>query len=118
MAIFVRPAAWSYDIGLFRPAAADEDELEAMLAAIATPAEALWVVERDERPAAFAWTVSKPGRVRLLRLHVAPGETVLPLLTPLLERIREEAGPDARLEMDAGAARGVDDASLAAFGLR
>ena len=118
MAIFVRPATWSYDIELFRAATADEDELEAMLAAIATPGQALWVVESDERPVAFAWTESEAGRVRLLRLYVKPGETALPLLEPLLERIREEAGADVRLEADAGAATGLDAAVLAVLGLR
>ena len=62
MAIFVRPATWSYDIELFRAATADDDQLEALLAAIATPSQALWVVESDERPVAFAWTESEPGR--------------------------------------------------------
>ena len=118
MAVFVRPATWSYDIELFRSAAADEDELEAMLAAIATADQALWVVESDERPVAFAWAKSEPDRVRLLRLHVKPGEEALPLLEPLVERIREEAGQNVRLETDAGAVDGVDDAVLTALGLR
>ncbi len=117
MAIFVRPAAWSYDIGLFRSAAADEDELEAMLAATATADQTLLVVESDQRPAAFAWTARQPGRVRLLRLYVEPGRDPLPLLTPLLERIREEAGANARLETKAGAVDGIDDAVLTALGL-
>jgi hypothetical protein len=118
MAIFVRPATWSYDIDLFRAAAADEDELEAMLAAIATADQALWVVESDERPVAFAWTATEPGRVRLLRLHVKEGEDALPLLEPLLERIREEAEQDVRLEAPAIALGGIDNAVLTALGLR
>lgn len=112
MAIFVRPATWSYDIGLFRAAAADEDELEAMLAAVATPGQALWVVECDQRPAAFAWTASEPGRVRLLRLHVAPGETAVPLLTPLVERMREEAGAGTQWDIAAVAIGGFDASLL------
>ncbi len=118
MAIFVRPATWSYDIGLFRAAAADEDELEAMLAAIATPGQALWVAECDQRPAAFAWTAVESALVRLFRLYVAAGETPLPLLTPLLQRIREEVGADARLEIGPRATRGIDGASLRAAGLQ
>lgn len=44
MAVFVRPATWSYDQELFRSATADEDKedkLEAMLGAIAL-ADDLW----------------------------------------------------------------------------
>jgi hypothetical protein len=109
MAIFVRPATWSYDIELFRAATADEDQLEALLAATATADQALWVAESNERPAAFVWTKRETGCVRLLRVYASPGEDPRPLLTPLLQRIRDEAGAGVRLETDAGASGVLGD---------
>ncbi len=86
MAVFVRPATWSYDLELFRRATVDEDRLEAMLAAIALADQGLWVVESNQRPVAFAWTEVRRESVRLPLLHVEPGEEPSELLPPLLTK--------------------------------
>lgn len=123
MAIFVRPAVWSYDEALFRSATADEDRLEAMLAAIALPDEGLWVVESNQRPVAFAWSRTDRDTVRLIELYaeageVAADEVALELLQPLLAHVeREHGGKFSRLEVPAESVHGVDPESLRDAGL-
>ena len=118
MAVFVRPATWSYDQELFRSATADEDRLEALLAAIAVENEGLWVVESNEQPVAFAHVCTNRGTARMACLFVAPGRSPLELVRPLLERIEEPIeGRIPRLEIPAEAVRGVDDRTLQAVGL-
>lgn len=119
MAVFVRPATWSYDQELFRSATADEDELEAMLGAIALADEDLRVVESNERPVAFAHTAIRRDTLRVLRLFLASGQPALELLRPLLARIEEEhAGRLTRLEIPAESIQGADTEVLRAVGLR
>lgn len=102
MPCFARPATWSYDLPLFREATEDEDRLESLLAAIATPGQGLWVVEENERPVAFAWTVVVPDRLEFQMLYL--GQTPAPevVLRELFRRVAEE--PEAerpwRLEVD------------------
>jgi len=118
LAIFVRPATWSYDLELFRSASPDEDRLEALLAAIAIENEGLWVVESNERPVAFAHVRTRRGTAHVECLFVAPGPAPLELLEPLLQRIEEPIdGRTPRLEIPAEAARGVDDRTLQTAGL-
>lgn len=118
MAVFVRPATWSYDLELFRSAVADEDRLEAIAAAIAIENEALWVVESDEQPVAFAHVRTGGGIARVASLFVAPGRSALPLVRPLLERIEAPTGGEPlRLEIPTEAVRGVDDRTLQTAGL-
>jgi len=119
LAVFVRPATWSYDLELFRSASADEDRLEALLAAIAIENEGLWVVESDEQPVAFAHVCINRGTAQMACLFVSPGHPPLELLRPLLERIEEQIdGRTSRLEIPAEAVRGVDDRTLQIIGLR
>ena len=119
MACFVRRAAWTYDQPLFRRAASDEDELEAMLAAIARPDEDLWVVERDQRPAAFAWAVLGDRRVDLRRLVVDESSSPARLLAELLGRIeREYALVGHSLRVRAEAVEGLSPEDLLAGGFR
>ncbi len=119
MAVFVRPATWSYDLELFRRATDDEDRLEAMLAAIALADQGLWVVESNQRPVAFAWTEVRRETVRLPLLHVEPGEEPSELLPPLMSRIEDEyCQRHRRLELAAESIQGVDEETLRAVGLR
>lgn len=119
MAVFVRPATWSYDLPLFRAAASDEDELEAMLAAIALPRQGLWVVESRQQPVAFAWIEIHDDTLRLRRLHVATDQPASQLLPPLFERIEEEYADAApRLEIADASIVGADAAALQAVGIR
>ena len=118
VAVFARPATWSYDLSLLRQAAADEDELEAMMAAIALESQQLWVAESGEQPAAFAWTTVEGDVLRLLCLYVQSGRPALELLPPLLARIEEEhAGALTRLEIPAEVIHGVDGDILQAVGM-
>ena len=108
MAVFVRPAVWNYDLGLFRAATDDEDRLEAMLAAVALKDQGLWVAESAERPVAFAWTEVAGPIVRLLDLYIGPGEAAGELLDLLLDRIEEEfVDRCSRLEASDDAIRGI-----------
>ncbi len=119
MAVFVRPATWSYDQDLFRSAFADEDRLEALLAAIAIENEDLWVVESNEQPVAFAHVCIDRGTAQMACLFVSPSHPPLELLRPLLERIEEPIGGRIpRLEIPAEAVLGVDDRTLQTVGLR
>lgn len=116
---FARPAAWTYDQPLLRSAAADEDQLEAMLAAIALDDEGLWVVESDQRPVAFAWTRVDGNLVRLVRLYAAAETEGTELLRALLGRIETEYAPDCKrlvLAVEAADQRATE--SLLAHGFR
>jgi hypothetical protein len=97
MAVFARPAVWSYDLPLFRQATADEDELEALLAAIARPDEAIWVIESDELPVAFAWGHREGSRLRLLRLYRVPQASSPEIIATLMARIDQDASPAMEL---------------------
>lgn len=119
MAVFVRPAVWNYDLGLFRAATGDEDRLEAMLAAIALKNQGLWVAESNQRPVAFAWTEIAGPNVRLLDLYIPPGEAAGELLDLLLKRLDEEfAGVCLRLEVSDDTIRGVGSGELLPAGFR
>ncbi len=118
MPAFARPAAWSYDLDLFRCATDDEDRLEAMLAAVALDDQGLWVVESNQRPAAFAWTTLERQTVRLLQLYVESGATDRELLPPLMQRIEDEYGGQCgRLVVGAESIQGVGQEALRAAGL-
>lgn len=125
MAVLVRPAVWSYDLELLRAAARDEDQLEAMLAAVALEDEDIWVAERAEQPAGFAWARRRPEGLFVLMLFVAADEDARAILGPLVERLMEEAGvgggvtwgAPGRLEIPAAAIRGADEQALRSAGL-
>ncbi len=99
MAIFVRPAVWSYDLALFRQAIADDRQLEALMGAVALEEETLLVAECNEVPSAFAWTRTVEGIRRTEQLYVTPGpeERTRRLAAALAQRLKEEsisAAPD------------------------
>ncbi len=119
MAVFVRPATWSYDLELFRSATNDEGRLEAMLAAIALEDEGLWVVESNERPTAFVHAAIEGRVVRMVCLFVGHGVSAADAFPLLLGRLKQEYAARAdRLEADVEAIDGVDSAALRAAGLR
>ena len=119
MAQFARPAVWTYDQPLLRRATDDEDQLEAMLAAIALGDEGLWVVESDQRPVAFAWTRVDGKIVRIVRLYAAAEAEWTELLAALLGRIETEYAPERkRLVLAVEAADLAATESLLAHGFR
>jgi len=118
VALFVRPAVWTYDQELFRSATDDEERLESMLAAIAMEDQGLWVVESNERPVAFAWTQIEHDTVRLVELYVKAGEVSGELLRLLITRIEQEhAGKVSRLEVAGKFLSGVAPDTLRDIGL-
>lgn len=92
MALFARPAVWSYDLPLFRQGMADEWELEGLLAATVLEQEAVWVVESDEQPAAFAWGRWEAEELRLVRFYLAPHPAADAIGRVLLARIAKDNG--------------------------
>jgi hypothetical protein len=90
VAVFARPAVWSYDLPLFRQAINDEEQLEALLAAIALEDEAVWVAEANQRPVAFAWGRREGASLRLLRFYVSPDAGSPEVAPRLMERIERE----------------------------
>ncbi len=92
MAMFARPANWTYDQPLFRRATADEERLEAMLAAIALQNEGLWVVESNQTPVAFAWTRREHKAVRMVEFFATSGKIAARSMRLLVERIAESRG--------------------------
>jgi len=125
MAVLVRPAVWSYDLELFRAAVRDQDQLEAMLAAVALEDEDIWVAESGQRPAGFVWGRRRPEGLRVLLLFIPPDEDAVVILRGLVERLVEEAGapgPDSaaaagRIDIPAAAIQGADGEALRAAGL-
>lgn len=91
MAIFARPAVWSYDLPLFRQAIAHELELEGLLAATVEKEEAVWVVEADEQPVAFAWGTRQAEGWRLRHFHVTPHPAAREIRDALWARIAEDS---------------------------
>jgi hypothetical protein len=119
MAAFVRPAAWNYDLPLFRTATDDPDELESLLAAIALEREGLWVVESDEQPVAFAHTERLGTTLAVLWLFVTPGHGPGELIRLLLGRIsKEAAGKAARITIAAERLHPTDAVDMEALGFR
>ncbi len=117
MAVFARPATWNYDIELFRAAVADEDQLEALMGAIARDDQQLLVAESDEQPAAFAWLQAEKDTVTLLRLHVADDREAQPLVRCLLDRVESDHAPAMRrLEATVDAISGIEDDTLRQLG--
>ena len=96
MPVFARPATWAYDLELFRAAVVDEDELEALMAAIARDDQQLLVAESDERPTAFAWLSIDGEALEVHRFHVDNGADSEPLARCLLERIAADHGGTMR----------------------
>ena len=118
MALFVRPAVWTYDQELFRRATDDEERLESMLATIAIEDQGLWVVESNERPVAFAWTQIDRDTVRAVEIHVNAGEVPTEPLRLLITRIEQEySGKASRLEVAEGSLSGVGPDTLRDVGL-
>ncbi len=118
MALFVRPAVWTYDQELFRWATDDEERLESMLAAIALEDQGLWVVESNQRPVAFAWTQIERDTVRLVKLYVAAGAVPAEALRLLIARIEQEyIGEVSRLEVAPSSLSGAGPDTLREVGL-
>jgi len=118
VAQFVRPAVWDYDQELFRRATDDEERLESMMAAIALEDQALWVVESNERPVAFAWTRMEADAVRLVELYVKPDEPPTEPLRLLIARIEQEhAGKVSRIEVAEKSLSGAGPDTLRDVGL-
>ncbi len=125
MAVLVRPAVWSYDLELLRAAARDEDQLEAMLAAVALEDEDIWVAERAERPAGFAWGRRQSAGLHVLLLFIPAAEDAVAVLRALVERLIEElsgvglrgAQGSGGIEIPRAAIRGADEQALRSAGL-
>ena len=118
MALFVRPAVWTYDQELFRSTTDDEERLESMLAAVALEDQGLWVVESNERPVAFAWTQIERDTVRLVEFYVAAGAVPAESLRLLIARIEQEyIGEVSQLEVAPNSLSGAGPDTLREVGL-
>ena len=117
MLIFSRRATWSQDVDLFRAGAADADQLEALMAAIAIQSQSLWVGEYDQQPVAFIWVVLDDLQLHLARLFVLPEYAQCGVLASLLARLYEHFGDRAeKILAKADDIEGVDDDALRAAG--
>lgn len=116
MAIFARPAVWSYDLPLFREAIADEEQLEALLAAIALKDEAVWVIESNEVPVAFAWGRREGQAVRLMRFYLSPHRASPQIAGALVARIQEQSKELLQLIAPEGSDRELAEPAFALAG--